>query len=35
MRARAILEHWNEELPHFLKIIPTEYFNALKALEGR
>jgi len=32
-RARMLLETWDEALKHFVKVMPTDYFRALKDLE--
>jgi glutamate synthase (NADPH/NADH) large chain len=29
LRAREILDHWNEALPRFVKVFPNEYKRAL------
>jgi glutamate synthase (NADPH/NADH) large chain len=33
-RARAILDHWAEELPRFVKVMPRDYARALRQLEA-
>ena len=32
-RARMLLENWDDALRHFVKVMPTDYFRALKDLE--
>jgi len=32
-RARELLENWDETLTRFVKVMPTDYFRALKDLE--
>jgi glutamate synthase (NADPH/NADH) large chain len=32
-RARWILEHWNETLPKFVKVMPVEYRRALQEMQ--
>ena len=34
-RARDILAHWNDYLPRFVKIMPTDYRRALKELQAQ
>jgi glutamate synthase (NADPH/NADH) large chain len=34
-RARAILAHWKDALPKFVKIMPTDYRRALKELQAQ
>ena len=31
--ARKILENFDVEIHHFVKVFPVEYFNALKAMK--
>ena len=33
LRAREILDHWEEYLPKFRKVMPVEYRKALAAME--
>ncbi len=33
-RARAILDHWADELPRFVKVMPRDYARALRQLEA-
>ena len=35
LRAREILDHWNEALPKFVKVFPNEYKRALAEIHDR
>jgi glutamate synthase (NADPH/NADH) large chain len=32
--ARHILDHWAELLPHFVKVMPVDYRNALEQMQS-
>jgi glutamate synthase (NADPH/NADH) large chain len=32
-RAKHILTHWKDYLPHFVKVMPVDYREALKKIE--